>query len=133
MPKKNNYDQNNTSHVTIEELIKRMQLYRPNIKTFYKKKNKSSSKIFASTQVQSQEMIEKFMRKHKSRRKREKSNDNTKDILHDCLLLFEEPKRDKLTEITELLRLEHLNTQEKKSVINLYLTVRIDSIFLGRN
>jgi len=35
MPKKDNYNQNNTSHVTIKEFIKRMQLYRPNIKTFY--------------------------------------------------------------------------------------------------
>jgi len=58
MPKKDNYNQNNTSHVTIKELIKRMQLYRPNIpstKTFYKKRNKASSKILAYTQAQSQE------------------------------------------------------------------------------
>jgi len=44
-----------------------MQSYRPNIKIFYK--NKPSSKIFASTHVQSQEIIEKFMRKRKSKRK----------------------------------------------------------------
>jgi len=40
---------------------KRILLYRLNIKTLYKKKNKPSSKILASTQVQSQEIIEKFM------------------------------------------------------------------------
>jgi len=68
--------------ITIKELIKRMQLYRLNIKTFYKKKNKPSSKTFASTQVQSQETIEKFMRKRKSKRKEKESNDNMKDMLH---------------------------------------------------
>jgi len=92
MLKKDNYNQSNTSHVTIKELIKRMQLYRPNIKTFYKKKNKPSSKILASTQAQSQEVIKKFMRKRKSKRK-EESNDNTKNILHGCFILSEEPKR----------------------------------------
>jgi len=80
MPKKDNYNQDNTSHITIKELIKRIQLYRPNIKTIYKKKNKPSSKILASTQVQSQEIIEKFMCKRKSKRKEEESNDNMKDI-----------------------------------------------------
>jgi len=82
-----------------------MQLYRPNIKTFYKKENKPSSKILASTQVQSQEMIEKFMRKRKSKHKEEKSNDNMKDISHECFILSEEPKKNRLTEITELLKL----------------------------
>jgi len=96
-----------------------MQLYRPNIKTFFKKINKPFSKILASTQVQSQEMIEKFVRKYKSKRKEEKSNNNMKDILHECLLLSEESERDRLTEITELLRLEYLDTQEKENVINL--------------
>jgi len=51
MLKKDNYNQNNIFHITIKELIKRMQLYRPNIRNFYKKKNKPSSKILASTQV----------------------------------------------------------------------------------
>jgi len=114
IPKKDNINQNDTSHVTIKELIKRMQLYRPNIKTFYKKE--PSSRILASTQIQSQEMIERFMRKRKSKRKKE---DNMKDISHECFILSEEPKKDKLTEITELLRLEHLDIQEKESVINL--------------
>jgi len=59
------------------------------------------------------------MRKHKSKCKKEESNDNMKDISHECLLLSEKPKKDKLTEIIELLRLEHLDTQEKESVINL--------------
>jgi len=119
MSKRDNYNQNNTSHVTIKELIERVQLYRPNIKTFYKKKNKPSSKILASTQIQSQEMIEKFMRKRKSKRKEEKLNNNVKSISHECFILSEEPKKDRLSEITELLRLEHLDTQEKRSVINL--------------
>jgi len=118
MPKKDNYNQNNTSHITIKELIKRIQLYRPNIK-IYKKKNKPSSRILASTQVQSQEIIEKFMRKRKLKRKKEELNDNMKDILHKCFILSEEPKKDRLTEITKLLKLEHLDTQEKKNVINL--------------
>jgi len=96
-----------------------MQLYRPNPnRTFYKRKNKPSSKILASTQVQSQEVIEKFMRKRKSKRKEKESNNNMKDISHECFILSEESKKDRLTEITELLRLEHLNTQEKKNVIN---------------
>jgi len=60
MPKKENCNQNNIFHVTIKELIERMQLYRPSIKIFYKKKNKPSPKILASTQIQSQEIIEKF-------------------------------------------------------------------------
>jgi len=85
IPKKDNYNQSNTSHVTIKELIRRMQLYLPNIKTFYKKKNKPSFKILASTQAQSQEIIEKFMRKHKSKRKREKSNDKQKIFCTDVL------------------------------------------------
>jgi len=68
MPTRNNY---NTSHITIEELIKRIQLYNPNIKTSYisKKKNKPSSKDFASIQIKSQEMLEKFMHKRKSKHK----------------------------------------------------------------
>jgi len=70
IPKKDNYNQN---HI-IKDLIKKMQLYRLNIKTFYKRKNKPSSKILASTQVQSQEIIEKFMRKRKSKRKEKESN-----------------------------------------------------------
>jgi len=40
-----------------------VQIYRPNIKTFYKKKNKPSLKILASAQTQFQEMIKKFMQK----------------------------------------------------------------------
>jgi len=99
MPKKDNYNQNNTSHITIKELIKRMQSYHPNIKTFCKKKNKPSSKILASTQVQSQEIIEKFMRKRKSKRKEEESNDNMKDISHEFFILSEESKKDRLMEI----------------------------------
>jgi len=69
-------------------------------------------------QVQSQEIIKKFLRKRKIKRKEEESNDNMKDISHKCFILSEEPKKDRLMEITELLRIEHLDTQEKKSVIN---------------
>jgi len=58
------------------------------------------------------------MRKRKSKRKKKESND-MKDISHECFILSEEPKKNRLTEITELLRLEHLNTQDRKSVINL--------------
>jgi len=39
-------------------------------------------------------MIEKCIRKHKSKRKKEESNDNMKGISHECLLLSEEPKKD---------------------------------------
>jgi len=49
------------------------------------------------------------LRKRKSKRK--------EDISHRCLLLSEELKKDRLTKITELLRLELLDTQEKRSVI----------------
>jgi len=59
------------------------------------------------------------MRKRKSKRKKGESNDSMKDISHECFILSEEPKKDRLTEITKLLRLEHLDTQEKKNVINL--------------
>jgi len=38
---------------------------------------------------------------------------------HECLVVSEEPKKSKLTEIIGLLRLEHLNIQEKESVIAL--------------
>jgi len=67
MPTENNYNRNNISHITIEELIKRTQLYNPNIKTSHisKKKNKPSLKVLASMQIKSQEMLEKFMRKRK--------------------------------------------------------------------
>jgi len=85
MSKKDNYNQNNISPIIITELIKRMQLYRSNIKTFYKKKNKRSSKILASMQVQSQEIIEKFTRK--SKRKEKESSDNIKDISHKCFII----------------------------------------------
>ena len=52
-----------TSHVTIDELLERMQSYNPHMNVRNSKKNKPSSKILASTQNQSQEMIDKFMRK----------------------------------------------------------------------
>jgi len=42
---------------------------------------------------------------------------DTDDISHECLIVSEESKKNKLTEIIRLLCLEHLNTQERKSVI----------------
>jgi len=58
-----------------------VQIYRPNIKTFYKKKNKSSSKILACTQIQFQEIIKKFMRKQKEHKETEQE---TQNISHEC-------------------------------------------------
>jgi len=115
----------NTSHITIEELMKRIQLYNPNIKSSHisKKKNKPSSKIFASIQIKSQEMLEKFMRKrkskHKERTRQNLRNGVTNDISSKCLVVSEEIKTNRLTEIIDLLRLEHLNSAEKKSIIKL--------------
>jgi len=43
-----------------------------------------------------------------------KKNQILIDISHESFILSEESKKDRLTEITELLRLEHLDTQEKK-------------------
>ena len=82
------------------------------------KGNKPSSKILASTQNQSQEMIDKFMRKRKSKYKKkteqERRNEPTKNIPRECLVVSEKIGKDRLTEITELLRLEHLSFQEKQ-------------------
>jgi len=68
-------------------------------------------------------MLDKFMRKRKSKHKEEEERippdkiiDNT---LHECFTLIGEPKRSRLAEIIELLRLEHLDNQEKKSMIDL--------------
>jgi len=121
MPKKDNYNQNNTSYITIKELIKRMQSYRLNIKTFYKKKNKPSSKILASTQVQSQEIIEKFMRKRKSKRKEEESNDNMKNISHECFMLFEEPKKDRTHGNYRIIKIRTLRYSRKEKYNKSYI------------
>ncbi|KYN09077.1 hypothetical protein ALC57_18815, partial [Trachymyrmex cornetzi] len=61
---------NQTSHVIKEEITKSVQLCKSNVKSFdnCEKKNEPSSKIPASTQVRSQEVIEKFMHKRKSKR-----------------------------------------------------------------
>jgi len=87
------------------------------------KKNKPSSKILASTQNQSQEMIDKFMRKCKSKHKeateQEPRNKSTESISRKCLVVSEEIRKDRLTEITGLLRLEHLSYQEKISITKL--------------
>jgi len=44
---------------------------------------------------------------------------DTADISHECLVLSEEPKKNKVTEIIGLVHLEHLNIEEIKSVITL--------------
>jgi len=73
----------------------------------------------ASTQAQSREMLDKFMRKRKSKHKEEEERTPPNKIigntLHECFALTGEPKRSRFVEIIELLRLEHLDTQEKKS------------------
>jgi len=125
MPTGNNYNRNNTSHTTIEELIKRIQVYNPNIKTSYisKKKNKPSSRVLAFIQTKSQKILEKFMRKHKSnheeKTRQELQNEITNDVPNECLIVSEEIKKNKLTEIIDLLRLKHLKSAEKKSIIKL--------------
>jgi len=74
----------------------------------------------AATQTQSQEMIEKFMWIRKSKHKETRQEMQQKaDISYECLVVSEELKKNKLTEIIGLLCLEHLNIQERKSVITL--------------
>jgi len=90
------------------------------------KRKITSLKILALTQVQSQEVIEKFMRKRKSKQERAEKN---KKALECAFILLEEPNKNKLTEIVELL--EHLNAQEEKNVIN--LIVKTDFIFLEKD
>jgi len=109
---------NEISHVTLEELTKGIQLRNSNNKSPYncKKKNNPSSKILASTRIQSQEVIEKFMRKRKSKRETKTEKDN---VPLECFILSEEPNMNRLTGIVKLLRLEHLNAQEEQNVINL--------------
>ena len=62
IPAKNDNHQNDSSHITIDELLERMQSCNAYINVHNSKGNKPSSKILASTQNQSQEMINKFMR-----------------------------------------------------------------------
>jgi len=97
--------------------MKKIQLRNANVKSSYncEKKNNLSSKILASIQIQSQEIIEKFMRKCKSKQKEKAENDK---ISLERFTLSEKPNKNKLIEIVELLPLEYLNAQEK-SVINL--------------
>ena len=64
-----------------------MQSYNLYINVRNSKENKSS-KILASTQNQSQEMIDKFMHKSKSKHKEgpeQKRNETKKNISHECL------------------------------------------------
>ena len=84
-------------------------------------------------QNQSQEMIDKFMHKrkskHKKRTEQENRNEPTKNISRivvSCLVVSEEIGKDRLTEITELLHLEHLSYQEKTSITK-FIIDRTDS------
>jgi len=56
------------------------------------------------------------MRKRKHKETGQEMQD-TADNSYEYLVVSEEPKKNKLTEIIGLLRLEHLNTQKRKSVI----------------
>jgi len=69
-------------------------------------RNKPSSKISTSLLNKSQEIIDKFMRKRKSKHKENRQPDiaNSK-----CLVVTEGKMKDRLIEIIESLRLEHLN------------------------
>ena len=98
--------------------MKKIQSYNPNVISSYnwKQKNNSSSKILASTQVQFQEIIEKFIHKRKSKQKETADKDN---IPLKCFTLSEEPNKNRFTEIVKLLCLKYLNAQEEKRVINL--------------
>ena len=75
IPAKNYNHQKDSSHITIDELLERMQSCKPHINVRNSKENKPSSKILASTQNQSQEMIDKFMRK-RSQNIRKELNEN---------------------------------------------------------
>jgi len=69
-------------------------------------------------QIKSQEMLEKFMRKHKSKHKEKTKQESQNEVTNKCLVVSEEVKKNR-TEIIDLLRLEYLNSAEKKSVIKL--------------
>ncbi|XP_036141910.1 uncharacterized protein LOC118646187 [Monomorium pharaonis] len=90
---KNKYNKNNNSHIAIEELIRRTKFY--NARKLYdsKKKNKPLSKILVSMQVQSQKIIEKFMRRRKSKHKEEI---NSNEINDDKILNLNDPENAKL-------------------------------------
>jgi len=78
-----------------------VQIHCLNIKIFYKKKNKPSSKSLASTQIQSQEIIEKLMRKQKSKHKETgQQMQGTADISYEIyLVVYEEPKKNNLRKL----------------------------------
>ena len=91
-------------------------------------------------QNQSQEMIDKFMHKrkskHKKRTEQENWNESTKNISRivvSCLVVSEEIGRDRLTEIIELLRLEHLSYQEKTSITKFIIDSQDRFTSLKRN
>jgi len=55
------------------------------------------------------------MRKRKSKHKTDIAASNS----HNCLVLSEETKEDRLSKIIDLLRLEHLNKEEQENIIKL--------------
>ena len=97
IPAKNYNHQKDSSHITIDELLERMQSCKPHINVRNSKENKPSSKILASTQNQSQEMIDKFMRKrkskHKERTEQECRDEPTKNIPRECLVVSKKSER----------------------------------------
>ncbi|XP_067209984.1 repetitive organellar protein-like [Linepithema humile] len=129
------------SYITIRELLNKIQHYNPNImnNNKIKNKNKPSLKVIALSQIKTQETIDKFMRKRKSKHKDKiienfqnndkpesekqgkkiKNNQPESSKSHECLVISEKPEENRLSEIIELLRLEHLNEKERKSVIKL--------------
>ncbi|KAM0730323.1 Retrovirus-related Pol polyprotein from transposon 17.6 [Formica fusca] len=119
--KEENDNELKTSHVTIKDLLEEAQKYNLKIKNSnlrnMKNKNKPSSKILISLLNKSQEILEKFMRNHKTRYKRKQEVENYN--LRNCLTISEEKRKNRPAEIIESLRLEHLNETERKSIIKL--------------
>ncbi|KMQ85713.1 hypothetical protein RF55_15566, partial [Lasius niger] len=111
----------NTSHITMEDLLKEAQKYNLNIENLNIKNSRSipSSKISTSSLNKSQEIIDKFLRKRKSKNKEKQRIDVANFDLHNCLVVSEETKENRFTKIMELLRLEHLNKKEQENIIKL--------------
>ena len=78
---------------------------------YFSKENEPSSEHVASIQ----QTIEKFKNKIPVKEKQ----DSQIKIPRKCLKISENSEQNRLAEITELLRLEHLNTQERDSVMKL--------------
>lgn len=74
---KNNVDNDSeTSHVTIKDLFREAQKYNLNIKNIKNfQKSNPSSKLSTTLFNKSQEIIDKFMRKQKSKHKEKQQSD----------------------------------------------------------